>query len=416
MRSQTPLTRLIDPLSPEEFVAGHWSGRPLLIRRAARGYFDSIVSPQDVERVLASADLLIGDVREVRQSQSSATASLHVKGFGPATVEIDRQSIVDTFQSGGTIVLQGVERHLPALKSVCLEASRLLGGACWANAFLGRRNAESFAIHKDSHSVFALHLYGTKVWRLPSIVVIGEPDAYTTDLAASPDGIESDQALAVSVEVRAGDTLFIPRGTPHVATATSDRTMHVSLGVRPITWRSLVAAWLEDRESGSAWLDEGVFVPWLDTPGEIIAPDRWINALDQLGIDAEGSWTQYCQLLNEISGGIRAQMIDGFFRNAPGHANPAQRIRVKPFSLVTLKVCEHRAVLNTPTFRFSLNEALLPMLQEMINDSGVSVAALRQILDEDAVEELLSEFWRAGIIEVVAGDISQADAQEGVPC
>jgi lysine-specific demethylase/histidyl-hydroxylase NO66 len=118
-----------------------------------------------------------------------------------------------------------------------------LGHPCQANAYLTPPGAQGFAVHSDSHDVFVLQTHGTKMWEVHGE---GGPG----DLLLEP-----------------GVVAYLPTGTPHAARAQESVSLHLTIGINQLTWRSLLT-----REVGRLLAevpDEHLPAGYLTEPGRL---------------------------------------------------------------------------------------------------------------------------------------------------
>jgi hypothetical protein len=122
----------------------------------------------------------------------------------------------------------------------CRDLELLLTHPVQANAYLTPPSAQGLRVHHDTHDVFALQTYGRKRWvTYPAIVDDPLPgqhwDASTTD--HGPPELDT--------ELLPGDCLYVPRGVLHAAATTGDASLHLTIGVRAVTWHDVARRLVE---------------------------------------------------------------------------------------------------------------------------------------------------------------------------
>ena len=163
----------------------------------------------------------------------------------------DPGRIFDEFRAGATIVFQGLHRSCPPLTRFCRALELELSHAVQANAYVTPAGSRGLGVHYDTHDVFVLQLAGTKAWSIHQPVLV-DP------LPSQPwKGTADDAGEAVlSVELQAGDCLYVPRGFLHSARAQDDLSAHLTVGVVTTTWhdvvRDMVAGIAEEPEFRTA--------------------------------------------------------------------------------------------------------------------------------------------------------------------
>ncbi|CAA9255892.1 MAG: hypothetical protein AVDCRST_MAG10-2504 [uncultured Acidimicrobiales bacterium] len=147
----------------------------------------------------------------------------------------DPGRIFDEFKAGATIVFQGLQRSCPPLTRFCRALELELSHGAQANAYVTPAGARGLGVHYDTHDVFVLQLAGTKAWSIHE-PVLADP------LASQPwKGTAADAGPPIlSVELPAGDCLYVPRGFLHSARAQEALSAHLTIGIVTTTWHDVV--------------------------------------------------------------------------------------------------------------------------------------------------------------------------------
>jgi len=145
----------------------------------------------------------------------------------PLTGLVDARAVIDLFESGATVVLQGLHRYWPPLTRLVADLELALGHPCQANAYLTPPGSQGFAVHSDSHDVFVFQTHGSKLW----------------EVHPAP-GEETTEPREVLLEP--GLSMYLPTGTPHAARARDTVSLHVTLGINQLTWRTLLDRAVDD--------------------------------------------------------------------------------------------------------------------------------------------------------------------------
>ncbi len=133
------LTALIDPLRAEDFFAEHWERRPLHRRRGDEGYYASLLTTADLERLISSADLRYPAIQLARHG-GYFPPEVYTKSVKHGT-EVwsgvpDVEKIRSEYRSGATVVLPALHRTWAPLRELCAGLERHLSHAVHANAYL----------------------------------------------------------------------------------------------------------------------------------------------------------------------------------------------------------------------------------------------------------------------------------------
>jgi JmjC domain len=233
-RTTRALERSIDPVSTEEFLAEYWEERPLVVERAEEGRYDDLLSIADVERLLCSGGLRTPGFRLVRAGEkldgSSYTKSIPWRP-APFSGMAEIGPVLAEFEAGATLVLQGLHHTWPPLAEFCRFLEIELGHPAQANAYFTPRDAQGLPVHHDTHDVFSLQVAGEKRWLVyePALELPLKDQKYGRELGEPGEPVHD-------VTLRAGDTLYLPRGWLHQAMTSSTDSLHITVGVNIYTW------------------------------------------------------------------------------------------------------------------------------------------------------------------------------------
>jgi hypothetical protein len=207
------------------------------VPRDERGRFDDLLSEADVERLVCSTAIRYPAFRLVREGGQLPVGgyTTDVSWRPPFTGTVDVPRVLAEWEAGATIVLQAlhVNWHPLAVFSRLLEEA--LGHAVQANAYYTPRGSQGFAVHHDTHDVLVLQVAGEKRWRLyePLLQLPLKHQRYSPALGEHAEATEE-------LVLRAGDTLYLPRGWLHEAETSSTDSLHLTLGITAYTWLDAV--------------------------------------------------------------------------------------------------------------------------------------------------------------------------------
>ena len=119
--------------------------------------------------------------------------------------------------------------HWHPVALYCRGVEAALGWPVQANAYRTPASAQGFAVHHDTHDVFVLQVCGHKRWRIYEPVV----EAPLKDQRWSAADADAVGEPLHDITLRAGDTLYIPRGWPHEAASADEASLHITVGLHP---------------------------------------------------------------------------------------------------------------------------------------------------------------------------------------
>jgi hypothetical protein len=148
--------------------------------------------------------------------------------------------ILTELGNGGTLVLQGLHRTWPPLVDFATGLASELGHPVQVNAYVTPPDNRGFAAHYDVHDVFVLQVAGRKRWCIHEPVVLNPlPDQPWQQHRAAVSARAAEQPL-IDVVLEPGDALYLPRGYLHSADALGEVSIHLTVGVHPVTRQALV--------------------------------------------------------------------------------------------------------------------------------------------------------------------------------
>ncbi|HET7398611.1 MAG TPA: cupin domain-containing protein [Intrasporangium sp.] len=233
----------------QTFLDSVWASR-VHIHRADPQSLVGLLSLDDVDHLLTSVALRTPALRVVQDgvvlAASRFTRSGSIGG-SPLTGLVDPRRVMELFDGGATLVLQGLHRYWPPLTDLVRSLELELGHPCQANAYLTPPQSQGFARHADSHDVFVFQTHGRKSW------TVGQGD--------------QDQDL----DLVPGLCAYLPTGTPHSARSETEPSLHVTVGINRLTWRQLLRRISDEVLAGDRY-DRPVPAGYLTDPGRLAAP------------------------------------------------------------------------------------------------------------------------------------------------
>ena len=229
---------------PAGFLAEHWSRRPRLDRGAPQR-FAELLDEAEVEELVGGRGLRLPAFRMVREGTLIGTDEYTTAariGQGAVGDLIDPDRVVALFEEGATLILRGLERQHPAIAAFCGALAADLGHPVRANAYVTPANARGHGIHYDLHDVFVAQCAGRKHWRVHELQVVDPLPGDGVDPRVRPEDLGP---VVLDEVLEPGDSLYIPRGWPHLASTAGEASTHLTLGVDAVTWLDVLGAVLQ---------------------------------------------------------------------------------------------------------------------------------------------------------------------------
>src|SRR3984893_18263621 len=223
------LAWLLHPLPVETFLDEIWAATHYHVKRGSPGYFDSLLDGSAaVEQLFESYRREPSAVRLVRGDEKHGSDRL-------ADGSLDLVRVRNDFADGYTVVLDDVEQYVRAIASLAHAIEVELNFATKVNAYVTPPGSQGFLAHYDEHDVLILQIQGSKVWHL-----YNGADVPPHEMRRREPVAMAGLPLPTDVRLEEGDVLYLPRGRVHAAEATSEPSVHLTVGIHAPTLLALV--------------------------------------------------------------------------------------------------------------------------------------------------------------------------------
>jgi bifunctional lysine-specific demethylase and histidyl-hydroxylase NO66 len=216
------LAWLLQPLTVETFLDEIWGTTHYHVKRSCAGYFDSLLhGPSAVEELLELSRSEPSWVRLVRGNDKKGSDTYRL-----ADGSLDLVRVRNDFADGYTVVLDDVEQYVRAIALLSHSIEVELNFATKVNAYVTPPESQGFLAHYDEHDVLILQIRGSKIWHLYNGADV-PPHEMSRGVAVDQAGLP----LPTDVRLEVGDVLYLPRGRVHAAEATSEPSVHLTVGI-----------------------------------------------------------------------------------------------------------------------------------------------------------------------------------------
>ncbi|MFJ4755551.1 cupin domain-containing protein [Streptomyces sp. NPDC088763] len=227
------------------FFAQYFNRKPLLRRGALAGRLDGLPSVRHLDDLLALETVPPSYLRVTKGGKGVPSgAYTRTVARGAALAEaLNPEKVYELFRSGGTVTWNSLNHVLPSARRLTEPFTDAFASPAEVVVFVTPARTDGFSPHHDSIDVFVVQMDGTKTWRVWDTPDErpGDEGSYTPEELGEP---------VIEVTLEPGDVLYVPHGTPHAASARSELSLHLSVGVEPRRWRHLltdtVAALVEE--------------------------------------------------------------------------------------------------------------------------------------------------------------------------
>lgn len=148
--------------------------------------------------------------------------------------------VAEELGAGATLRVRDLQRADHDLMAFVRSIQETFTAPTQINLYLTPPEQEGFPPHFDITDVFIVQIAGSKSWRI-------YPDyADRTPLPAADTPWEPQRyrpiGPAEELMLRTGDVLYIPRGVMHSAASVGEESMHLTIGLAPVTYADMLAA------------------------------------------------------------------------------------------------------------------------------------------------------------------------------
>ncbi len=247
-QARPSLEWLISPVAKKKFFEEYWEKRPLVVRRDQPNYFTSLLSFDEVDRVITTLDRRYPDICLKNAGRQMSADEYTLSGN-----TLDVAKIYQLFEEGSTISLAYLDTVVPALTLFCRSLEKEFSFPFQTNVYMTPAGAQGAKPHYDTHDVFVLQVAGSKRW-----TIFGTPVELPLPGQDFDPLVHELGAPTLEFELDAGDAAYIPRGVVHEARSTQAVSLHVTAGVLRYTWADLLLEFIAGASLNDAAFRKGL--------------------------------------------------------------------------------------------------------------------------------------------------------------
>jgi ribosomal protein L16 Arg81 hydroxylase len=324
---ESSLGWLLAPLKVETFLTEIWGQSHYHVSRCSPDYFDTLFGgTASVDQLLGLFRPDLSLVRLVRENDRKEPYH-----YRRSDGSLDVPAIGHDFADGYTIVLESIHRYVRAIASLLHAIEVELNFATQVNAYFTPPESQGFVPHYDEHDVLILQLQGSKIWHLYEGIDVA-PRAALRHEPVAADELPSP----TDVHLEVGDVLYLPGGHVHAAEATSEVSVHLTVGVLAPTLLLLVTRALNSLSGSDDRVHTQLPPRYLDDPdvratlGALVRDV--VEALDQPSVISAGLGS----LADDLVRRGQSPPVGQAITNAIGIAGHVRVVKYQPlFSRVT---------------------------------------------------------------------------------
>jgi bifunctional lysine-specific demethylase and histidyl-hydroxylase NO66 len=279
---QSFLGRCIE--DPAHFLATAWNSAPY-VSRGTSDCLSELLNVNELNRLLSKECIPHQYIRLVRDGAFASDREW--TKAEPRTMERipEGSRIGELVRRGYTLSIMQIDRFAPDLSALCDGLRCELSRHVTATAYFTPKSFQGFSTHYDDHDVIVLQLAGEKTWKIFDRVAERPQSNKGVSLPASTSPI-------LATTMHSGDALYVPRGFVHCASADTEFSLHVSIGIFAVTVADVVRYALSQVAESPAMATDlpvgfaqraGVLPGLISAGGELLAAKlaqpEWLEAI-----------------------------------------------------------------------------------------------------------------------------------------
>ncbi len=302
-------------------------------------------------------------------------------------------------QTGYTVRIPDVSNISPQLSLFTRALEFLVQNPVGVVVFWSESGARA-PVHHDEVDVIVIQLLGSKRW-----FISDEPPKLSnnwTGLGEQPPTLGKHSQL----EVKAGDLLYLPRGTAHTVESTSE-SVHLSIGFVPVTVREAMVAALDFLSD----LDQPLRLN-LGQPAQPLAVSQTgseqvaLAALQiRQGIEKLKNICQSEQFLRDALSLRTAKMIQKLPKLAAKPAamatNASQKVRHHPLAIAELMSAPNILDFRQPGKQNLIHLGVEPAMRFVVSHSEFTIRELPGDISDDVRLALINKLLSDGYLQLL---------------
>jgi 50S ribosomal protein L16 3-hydroxylase len=204
--------RLLNNLTPAQFLAEYWQKKPLLIRGAIPN-FTGLMSPNDLAGLACEDDV---QARIIKQNKGK---------WSVQSSPFDDADFTKLPKKDWTLLVQGVNHYLPEAAELLVQFNFIPHARLDDLMVSYAPTGGGVGAHVDSYDVFLLQGSGKRNWKISAQSDLSLVEGAPLKILQN---FEAEQEWTLE----AGDMLYLPPQIAHLGVSESDDCMTYSIGFR----------------------------------------------------------------------------------------------------------------------------------------------------------------------------------------
>lgn len=387
-------SKLIAPLSVEEFFEKYHENEMLHVERNDENYYNNVLTSKEISDYLDRQDIFYPSVRIVKNGKEIPSVDYTMKqvaiGHHKKDGVINTEKAFALFNNGSTLVIQAGQRYFDNLSKCCLALSQKFNSPVQANLYITPDKSVGFNPHWDTHDVFVLQISGTKTWKLYGF----EKELPTKSQKFVSAGYKKEPLQ--TLQLFPGDFLYVPRGYVHDAMADDGISAHITIGVLSYTWARLFNEVFPQLEEIKGFREAVPF--WKGDLTELIQQKVDLLKESLAGLDFE----QGLKRLNTNYDKMQPQPVNNYFQSLLDVKKLSNDTKLSVNEGVVLKSTENEEGVNLHLLgkKIAMPQNFKPVVDFIIEKKKFSVANLPVNGNAESKIGILNKLIKEGVLHI----------------
>jgi len=230
-------TKLLHPVSPEQFNQEYFEKKHLYISREDASYYDNLITLENIDKILSDLrmrgdfDLRMANDNQVIK-RDDITRPIYTNQGSFKAVHLP--FAYAQFTSGSTIILEQFNAKWKKMATFCDSIAAFYPGFISTNIYITPENSIGFGKHFDNTDVFILQIHGKKTWELYE-----SPVAIPLNTERVSMDIVNKQPKIAEYELTPGEVLYLPRGVIHHPYTKDESSIHATISLNTLKWKDI---------------------------------------------------------------------------------------------------------------------------------------------------------------------------------
>jgi ribosomal protein L16 Arg81 hydroxylase len=388
---QFDLDWLLAPSQTDDFWSSYWERQPLVIHRSDPSYYDRLLALADVDHILATSAIRASDIRIIKRGEPTPVSELGQALLPGSSNRLE--GLYREYRTGATIVIQALHERWGPLGRLCQNLARAVSGTAQVNVYLTPPGETGLLPHYDTHDVMVLQASGSKHWQIFDCPIEAPTREQPYQRGLDPGEVTRDFVMET------GDFMYLPRGFMHVAESRKDASLHLTVGIHPITVGAVIRATVERAIRGDSRLRKALIPGFAADPR---SRDRSVHlvreALDTVleqadagqAVDEAAKWAMVSE----------PPSLDGHLLDlaALGGLTPDTELRLRTHLAWRLDKREGNLSITFNGKHVTMPDYVEPCIRLMASGERFTVGSLPNAIDDESKLVLAERLLREGFL------------------